>query len=34
MFDLGEKAIEEMRPSGVEDVGQFLYTVHDGRWTV
>ena len=30
----GEIATAEMRPNGVLGVGQFLYTVQDGRCTV
>lgn len=32
--EFGENAIEVILPRGVEEVGQFLYTVQDGRWTM
>lgn len=31
MLDSGDMATEEIRPNGVFDVGQFRYTVQDGR---
>lgn len=33
MSDPGANATAEILPSGVDDVGQFRYTVHEGKWT-
>jgi hypothetical protein len=34
MSEAGENATAVILPKGVEEVGQFLYTAQEGRWTI